>query len=109
MKNIIISEILDKNNTLMGYKTNGLDKISSKELVIKIPLDRLTAEYILNTIADEIKKGVLIKDNDNNNSILNCVIYFKEIDNEIRIIFPDVKMRYPWDKECDKKYKQQIT
>lgn len=108
MKEIKISTITDKNNNVIGYETSGLDKYSSEELKINIPLDYKISEYILNQLSSSIMNGNKIKDGDSNPDLLTTTIFFKKKDNTLIVVFPDVRMNYPWDENCDKMYKNQI-
>ena len=66
-------------------------------------VDNLTPSKYLYHIAKEN-----IEDKSFDNEILNCKIYFVYKENDIIIVFPDKKMKYPWDKDCSKLFANQI-
>lgn len=106
MKDIEI--VKNDTNNITKYSTKGLKKIINKELVIKLELDEEIAEYVLKKLATKVKDGFIIEDRETDDELLNCKIYFVVKDDEITIVFPDVRMKYPWDDKCDSYFKQQI-
>ena len=106
MKDIKI--IKNVENDLVSYTTKGLKKYINKELKINISLEQDIAEHVINKVLDKVSKNENIEDKSFDNEILNCKIYFIHKEENIIIVFPDKKMKYPWEKECSKDYAKQI-
>lgn len=102
MKNV---NILNVNNQFI---TEGFKNIINKELIINIPLDKEIVDYIIDKVYEMVELNPVIENNSSNSEILNCKIYFIHKEDNIIVVFPDVRMRYPWDENCEEMYKKQI-
>lgn len=106
MNNIEIVKINGKNNVF--FTTKGLKNTINKEIAINVPLDEELATYIINKTIENIENGLTINNKDFNDEILTCKIYYVMKDDNIVIVFPDVKMKYPWDEGCQEVFLKQI-
>jgi hypothetical protein len=106
MKDIKIIKKVENNQNV--YSTEGFKKYINKEFKINISLDEDTVNYIIEKLTEKVSNKENIEDKSFDNEILNCKIYFVYKENNIIIVFPDKKMKYPWDKDCSKLFANQI-
>lgn len=97
-----IEKILDSSNNIKGYKTEGLKNKIGSELIINLHLN----EYIVKNIFDKVCSLKSIPETIS--EITNTPIKLYKKNNNIILIFPDTKGKYPDDKECEKEFACQI-
>lgn len=98
------------------YHTHGLDAYGSKELELNLPLEQKVAQHFLNLIGAEIANGRNFTDQEVVDDLFNVPIVFREVvgihsENQelhLRVIFPDVNDKFPWDAGCQPAYASQI-
>lgn len=90
--------------------THGLEDLGLYELQIVLPIPQNEAGNILNSLAFFQKnKNIKFEDGDCLKGFLySGDIYFKKIDDQLRLIFPDDNLKYPWDDGCDTDFYNQI-
>ena len=104
----------------VSYHTHGLDNHGMLELELNLNIEPRRAMEIINYIAyNLIKDNRIIKEEAMLEKIFTCPIYLKKTKaihttnkfnmktDILRIILPDDKLRFPWDKGCSKEYKSQ--
>lgn len=103
-------------NTPISYYTCGLKKYGSLELEINLPIKEDLAMHIINSIGFMIMDGKRFNDGDiiNEGTIAGCKLVMRNDvgiyseERVIRIIIPDEKLRFPWDKGCSDFFRDQI-
>lgn len=113
----IIHGVLDGKNDRIVYHTHGLSEFHDMiELELNLPIEQNQAKEFINFMAVYlIRNGLKIKENTKIEGAFTCPIYLKRVkgifgdgEENLRIIFPDEKFRFPWEEGCSERYSKQI-
>lgn len=91
------------------YRTSGFRGYIGREVAVNLPIDEEIVRHLVDEIYKKVKKdGKMIADGSEDRDILSCKIFYKYKDDYVVVVFPDKKLRYPWDGQCEAEYKEQI-
>lgn len=97
-----IEKVLDSNNNILGYQTNGLKNSLNKELKINLNINKKIAKTIFDKMANASKIESEI------NNITNMPLKIVENDDFFIIVFPDENGLFPNDTSCNDIFKKQL-
>ena len=99
--------------------THGLDKHSSLELELNLPLVKRSAGMILNLLGREIaENGKRYQSGDREIEVFNLPVYFFETEPAVpdacfkrvlRVLLCDPAGEYPWEDGCEERYAKQLS
>jgi hypothetical protein len=97
---------------MVNVHTHGLEKHGHSDIQLVVPIAQKQAMDILNTISLSILDGKSYDEGYHEmDGVLSCgcwVEAHQEVNRVVlRFIFPDPKMRFPWDAGCEHPYNQQ--
>lgn len=91
------------------YRTNGFKEYIGREIAVNLPIDEEIVRHLIDSIYKKVRKGnEVIADGSEDRSILSCKVFYKYKDDYIVVVFPDRKLHYPWDNQCEEAYRKQL-
>lgn len=102
----------------VNYHTHGLNRYGSLELELNMMLVPEQAKLFINLIGEKIAGGKRYQSGDRVDDIFTLPFYLLETspiqgtfegERVLRIIFCDPQYKFPWDMECKKNYRDQLS